>query len=165
MQLHTVKQKRCPLQGKIVRNCCNFECSFGFFFFSVYLSYLRKKEVLIGSGFVEKLEIFSGPLPITIPSDLINLFAVLLQILSRSANLNCSQFLKLSIFKSFALKSGLFLMNLYPYIGIKTTIILPSFSERSLEKHLYTKNGRPRDPLMLFPAIGKLSVSLRIVEY
>jgi hypothetical protein len=42
---------------------------------------MRKKEVLIGSGFIEKLEIFSGPLPITIPSDLLNLFAVLLQIL------------------------------------------------------------------------------------
>jgi hypothetical protein len=53
-----------------------------FWLFTVYLSYLRKKEVLIGSGFIEKFEIFSGPLPITIPSDLINLFAVLLQILS-----------------------------------------------------------------------------------
>ena len=53
-----------------------------FWLFTVYLSYMRKKEVLSGSGFIEKLEIFSGPLPITIPSDLINLFAVLLQILS-----------------------------------------------------------------------------------
>jgi hypothetical protein len=49
-----------------------------FWLFTVYLSYMRKKEVLSGSGFIEKLEIFSGTLPITIPSDLLNLFAVLL---------------------------------------------------------------------------------------
>jgi len=48
------------------------------FFLPFIQNYMRKKEVLIGSGFIEKLEIFSGPLPITIPSDLLNLFAVLL---------------------------------------------------------------------------------------
>ena len=62
---------------------------------------------MIGSGFIEKLEIFSGPLPITIPSDLINLFAVLLQILSPVPQiLIVLNFLKLSICKFSALKSG-----------------------------------------------------------
>ena len=79
-----------------------------FWLFVVYLSYMRKKEVLTGSGFFEKLEIFSGPLPITIPSDLINLFAVLLQILSPVPQILIvlNFFLKLSICKLSALKSG-----------------------------------------------------------
>jgi hypothetical protein len=80
VRLHTVRQKRCPLQGK---NC------FGtVVILNVLLAFYRlfnlhaQKEVLSGSGFIEKLEIFCGPLPITIPSDLLNLFAVLLWILS-----------------------------------------------------------------------------------
>ncbi len=78
MRLHTVRQKRCLLWGK---NCFGTVVILNVllaFFLPFIQNYMRKKEVLIGSGFIEKLEIFSGPLPITIPSDLLNLFAVLL---------------------------------------------------------------------------------------
>ena len=69
---------------------------------------------MIGSGFIEKLKIFSGPLPITIPSDLINLFAVLLQILSSVPQISIVfKFLELTIFIFSALKIRSSLMSWY----------------------------------------------------
>ncbi len=57
MRLHTVRQKRCPLQGKIVRNVL---LQMFFWLFTVYSNYLHKKEfVLIGSGFIEEIGDFS----------------------------------------------------------------------------------------------------------
>ncbi len=76
MRLHTIRQKRCPLWGK--------HCFGTVVILNVLLAFLlfiqatcAKRKVLTGSGF-DKIVDFSGPLPITIPSDLINLFAVLL---------------------------------------------------------------------------------------
>ncbi len=87
-----------------------------FGFFTVYSSYMRKKEFLIGSGFIEKLEIFSGPSPITIPSDLINLFAVLLQILSPVPQISILYFLETDKFGNFCIEIRSVLMSLCRFL-------------------------------------------------
>jgi hypothetical protein len=75
--------------------------------YRLFKLYAQKGSFLAGSGFIEKLEIFSGPLPITIPSDLINLFAVLLQILSPLPQISIVfKILKLTILYFLRLKSG-----------------------------------------------------------
>ncbi len=88
-----------------------------------------QKEFLIGSGFIEKLEIFSGPLPIKIPSDLINLFAVLLQILSPVPQISIFLFSETDKFGNFCVEIRSVLMSLYCSRDL-TTIIFSSISEK-----------------------------------